>query len=84
MLPEDYEFAVEFRDYSWFKDDVWKMLKKYNVAYTIVDEPLLPPEIHVTSDFSYIRWHGRGSRPWYDYHYIDEKNSKNGFQKYKK
>ena len=72
MLSEDYEFAVEFRDYSWFKGDVWKLLKKHNVAYTIVDEPLLPPEIHVTSDFSYIRWHGRGSRLWYDYHYRRE------------
>jgi len=72
ILPENYEFAVEFRDYSWFKNDVWNLLKKHNVAYTIVDEPLLPPEIHVTSDFSYIRWHGRGSRIWYDYHYRRE------------
>jgi len=72
ILPEDYEFAVEFRDYSWFRNDVWNLLKKHNVAYTIVDEPLLPPEIHVTSDFSYIRWHGRGSRIWYDYHYKRE------------
>ena len=72
ILPEDYEFAIEFRDYSWFRNDVWNLLKKYNVAYTVVDEPLIPPEIHLTSDFSYIRWHGRGSRIWYDYHYRRE------------
>ena len=41
MLPEDYEFAIEFRDYSWFRNDAWNLLKKYSVAYTVVDEPLL-------------------------------------------
>jgi len=69
ILPEEYEFAVEFRNHSWFRDDVWKLLADHNVAYTVVDEPLLPPVFHVTADFSYIRWHGRGTRPWYDYHY---------------
>ena len=47
-------------------------MKKHNVAYCIVDEPLLPPEVHVTADFAYFRWHGRASRPWYDYHYSEE------------
>jgi uncharacterized protein YecE (DUF72 family) len=69
ILPEKFEFAIEFRDHSWLRKDVWSLLKEHNVAYTIVDEPLLPPEIHLTADFAYIRWHGRGSRPWYDYHY---------------
>jgi len=72
VLPEDYEFAAEFRDHSWLRDETWKMLKKYNVAYCIVDEPLLPPEVHVTADFAYFRWHGRGTMPWYDYHYSEE------------
>jgi RNA binding exosome subunit len=26
----------------------------------------------VTSDIAYYRWHGRGSRPWYDYRYSTE------------
>jgi hypothetical protein len=34
-----------------------------------VDEPKLPPELHVTTDFAYIRWHGHGTRPWYNYDY---------------
>jgi hypothetical protein len=65
-------FAVEFRDESWLRDDVMRMLSRHNVAYTIVDEPLLPPETHVTADFAYIRWHGRGRNPWYYYHYDRE------------
>ena len=76
MLPEDYEFAAEFRDYSWLRDDVWRLLKKHNVAYCVVDEPLLPPEVHITADFAYFRWHGRGRRPWYNYHYSEEELEK--------
>lgn len=52
-----------------FKNNVWKIHSDHNVAYTVVDEPLLPPQVHITADFSYIRWHGRGARPWYNYHY---------------
>lgn len=69
MLPEGYEFAVEFRHPSWLRNDIWKLLSNHNVAYTIVDEPLLPPEVHITANFAYVRWHGRGLHPWYNYHY---------------
>ncbi|RLI52129.1 hypothetical protein DRO61_00510, partial [Candidatus Bathyarchaeota archaeon] len=69
ILPSDFRFAIEFRDLSWMKDETWKLLRKYQIAYTVVDEPLLPPEIHITSDFTYLRWHGHGTKPWYNYHY---------------
>jgi len=72
MLPSGYRFAVEFRHPSWLADDVIDMLRRHGVAYTVVDEPLLPPVVYVTADFSYIRWHGRGQRPWYYYHYSEE------------
>ena len=68
-LPENYEWAVEFRHRSWMRDETYEILEKHKAAYTIVDEPLLPPEIHVTADFAYIRWHGHGTRPWYNYEY---------------
>ena len=72
FLPEDFEFAVEFRDHSWLRAETWRLLKEKNVAYTIVDEPLLPPEIQLTADFAYVRWHGKGVRPWYNYRYARE------------
>ncbi|MBS7619492.1 DUF72 domain-containing protein [Candidatus Bathyarchaeota archaeon] len=68
-LPSNHRWAVEFRHASWMRDETWQMLKEHNVSYTIVDEPLLPPEARLTADFAYFRWHGRGSRPWYDYNY---------------
>jgi len=72
LLPEDFNFAVEFRNKSWLKDDTWRLLREHNVAYTIVDEPLLPPSTVFTADFSYIRWHGKGQRPWFNYRYSEE------------
>ena len=69
ILPWEFKFAVEFRHLSWMRNETWKLLKKYGVAYTIVDEPLLPPEVQVTSHFVYFRWHGHGTRPWFNYRY---------------
>jgi uncharacterized protein YecE (DUF72 family) len=71
-IPDDVKFAVEFRHPSWLREEVWSLLRSRNVANVIVDEPLLPPDTVVTADFSFIRWHGRGSRPWYNYRYGDK------------
>ncbi|MDW8034663.1 MAG: DUF72 domain-containing protein [Nitrososphaerota archaeon] len=68
-LPDSYSFVIEFRDSSWIKEDVFKLLSDNNVGYCIVDEPLLPTMLKVTGEFSYVRFHGRGSRPWYYYDY---------------
>ena len=72
ILPDKPAFAVEFRHTSWLNGETLKLLEKYRVAYTIVDEPLLPPEVHVTSDLAYVRWHGRGDRPWFNYKYSED------------
>jgi uncharacterized protein YecE (DUF72 family) len=72
QLDPQFKYAVEFRHLSWMKDETWDMLKKYEVAYVNVDEPLLPPEVHLTAQFSYFRWHGRGDRPWFNYNYSKE------------
>jgi uncharacterized protein YecE (DUF72 family) len=72
LLPTHVRFAVEFRDVSWMRPETWSLLEKYRVAYTIVDEPLLPPELHLTTDIAYFRWHGKGVRPWYNYRYNRE------------
>ncbi len=69
-----YLFAIEFRNRSWLNDvgAINRLLSRYNVARTIVDEPLLPVDLAPTADFSFIRWHGRGNRPWYNYRYKKE------------
>lgn len=75
ILPEGYKFAVEFRNESWLDDkkQVGSLLTKYNISNTIVDEPLLPIDLNVTSkEFAFVRWHGRGEKLWYNYKYPDE------------
>ncbi|MDG6904658.1 MAG: DUF72 domain-containing protein [Nitrososphaerota archaeon] len=75
VLPEGYKFAVEFRNENWLEDtkQVQSLLTKYNVSNTIVDEPLLPIDLSVTSkEFTFVRWHGRGEKLWYNYKYSDE------------
>lgn len=69
ILPKNYDFAVEFRHPSWLREETYSVLRDARLAYTIVDEPLLPPETHLTADFAYVRWHGRGASPWYNYDY---------------
>jgi uncharacterized protein YecE (DUF72 family) len=69
ILPGHVRFAVEFRHQSWMRLETWVLLEKYQVAYAIVDEPLLPSDMHLTSNLAYFRWHGRGTRPWYNYRY---------------
>jgi uncharacterized protein YecE (DUF72 family) len=69
LLPTHVKFAVEFRDLTWMRPETWTLLEKYKVAYTVVDEPLLPSQIHLTSEIAYFRWHGHGTRPWYNYRY---------------
>lgn len=67
-----YDFVVEFRERSWIEKETFELLRAHSLGYCVVDEPLLPPILEVTSNLAYIRWHGRGGRPWYYYEYKEE------------
>jgi hypothetical protein len=53
-------------------EEAFDLLAAHNLAYCIDDEPLLPPDLRVTAKTAYIRWHGHGKDPWYDYQYSPE------------
>ena len=74
ILDSSFRYAVEFRNLTWLlpATETFDILKQYEVAYTIVDEPLLPPEVHLTTDFAYFRWHGKEQNIWFDYRYSEE------------
>jgi len=72
FLDTNYKWAVEFRESSWFENSIFKILSKYNIAFTIVDAPSLPNNIITTADFSLIRFHGKGKSIWYNYLYSEE------------
>lgn len=59
--------VIEFRHKSWYEKEVYDLLRKYNIGYCIVSCPDLPVHIEVTSNFAYIRWHGKEN--WYSSNY---------------
>jgi uncharacterized protein YecE (DUF72 family) len=74
ILPEHMHFAVEFRHYSWDRKEALDLLKKYKVANTITESPIefLSKLAVTTPTHSYVRWHGRGKKIWYDYTYSEQ------------
>ena len=75
ILPHDLRFALEYRNVSWLNNEADVLLSDYDVTTVIVDEPLLPRRIKMTSDIAYVRWHGRGDKVWYNYRYSKEELS---------
>ena len=60
-MPKDYRFAFEFRDESWFNDEVYEVLKKHNVALCVYHMNGWDSPMEVTADFAYVRMHGTES-----------------------
>lgn len=50
--------AVEFRNRSWFTQDIYDLLRKYNVSLCIAHSKYWPCEKVITADFLYLRFHG--------------------------
>jgi len=80
--PEDkrqdaYHLAVEFRHKSWMSSDVFEYLSENSLTYCAVIEPLLPPRMDVTNPkMAYIRFHGYGKKPWFNYQFSEEEIKK--------
>lgn len=70
---ENYHLVVEFRDKSWMDEGVFNYLKEKSLSYCAVIEPLLPPRMDITDpEFTYIRFHGYGTKIWFDYYFGEE------------
>lgn len=68
-LDDSFRYAIEFRHESWLNSRVWSLIEDHRIAHVIVDEPKLPVNTRITTDFAYIRWHGHGKKIWYKYRY---------------
>ncbi|MHC1591475.1 MAG: DUF72 domain-containing protein [Candidatus Helarchaeales archaeon] len=68
------KLTVEFRNLSWMVSETFKLLSEYQATYCVVIEPLLPPRVEITNpEKTYIRFHGFGRNPWFNYRFsIDE------------
>ena len=66
----EYPLAVELRHRSWSDDrSTEKLLHELNIAWVQIDEPKfgssIAPELPVTSDMAYFRFHGRNAADWW-------------------
>lgn len=52
------DFAIEFRNDTWFTESVYKILNKYNIAFVISSSSRWPAAETITADICYIRFHG--------------------------
>ncbi len=60
MLPEDRKYTFEFRDHSWFEEEVYEALAEHKAAFCIYELAGNISPLEVTADFIYIRLHGPG------------------------
>ena len=49
---------MEFRHDSWVTDDVFELLRGYNVAHVSVSSLIMPMNLTVTTNIVYARFHG--------------------------
>ncbi len=62
VLPPRVKHAVEFRDPSWYEDDVMRLLRRHNVALCLHDMPGSETRRMLTARFAYVRFHGATGR----------------------
>jgi uncharacterized protein YecE (DUF72 family) len=60
LLPTDVRQVFEFRDTSWFNDEIYDLLNKYHAGFVINDSNRFPAREVITGDFMYVRFHGPG------------------------
>jgi uncharacterized protein YecE (DUF72 family) len=71
LLSRDFQHVFEFRNESWFSNDIYEILDHYDFSLCIVSSPASQPYIFQnTSKVAYIRFHGEGS--WYNDNYSNE------------
>ena len=62
---------VEFRHDSWIHPAIFRFLGEAGLSFVCVDQPqlkgLLPPVCKATSEWAYVRFHGRNAASWWNH-----------------
>lgn len=58
VLPRGPRFAFEFRDESWYGDEIYRLLEDAGAALCIHDHRDAPSPERLTAGFTYLRFHG--------------------------
>ena len=70
LVPRGLRCAFEFRDPSWFCDEIYALLRKRGAALCRSSSPSFPDADVVTAPFFYVRFHGGSSL--YSSNYSDQ------------
>jgi uncharacterized protein YecE (DUF72 family) len=62
LLPREHAHAIEFRDDTWYKQEVYELLQQHNVALCGHDWHSAPWAHELTANFAYLRFHGTSGR----------------------
>lgn len=73
ISPERVGHCFEFRNKSWFCQEVYSLLEHYKCHLCIADSPQYPSEERVISGTAYMRFHGKETM--YGYNYSQEELS---------
>jgi len=63
LLPRSVRVAVEFRDPSWFNDQVREVLERRQAAFVLADAPQREVPHWKTAEWGFLRFHEGGARP---------------------
>lgn len=58
ILPKGYRYAFEFRNDTWYHEDIFQLLQQHNCAFCIYQLAGHTSPVQVTADFVYVRLHG--------------------------
>ena len=67
-LPAGDRYVLEFRNASWYTEEVYALLNEYHVAFCIYDLAGHQSPVIVTAHFVYVRLHGPGDKYQGSYH----------------
>jgi len=69
-LPKGNRYTFEFRDQTWYHDEIYSLLREFNCAFCIYELAGHVSPIEITANYVYVRLHGPGDK--YQGSYTDE------------
>ncbi len=67
----DLAVVIELRNRDWLNEETFDFLRRHSLGFCCVDEPrfqsLMPPVAVATSDVTYVRFHGRNAKKWWNH-----------------
>jgi len=74
LLPQGFKNVIEFRHSSWYSAEVYHLMSNYRAIFCVVSSNRVPPDIVITSETAYFRFHGITGG--YRYRYSDDELKK--------